>query len=86
VPGQHRQDSLRESSDRLAAVTGPTGVTTPDTLTVWVDRYQRFAVAGVRSPAVARKITLQLGRFLQFFRDAYGHDRLSACLRRDVVA
>jgi len=60
-------------------------VTTPDSLAVWVDRYQRLAVAGARSPEVARKFALQLGRFVQFFQDAYGHDRLSTCLRRDVV-
>jgi integrase len=53
---------------------------------VWSERYQQLAVAGVRSEPVARKIALHLDRFVRFFRDAYGHDRLSACLRRDVVA
>lgn len=58
----------------------------PDSLTAWADRYHRFAVVGVRSDAVAQKIVLHLARFIAFFRDAYGHDRISACLRRDVVA
>ena len=80
------ENALHERSDGLVAVTDPTRVTTPDSLLEWVDRYQRFAVAGVRSPDVARKIGLQLSRFVHFFQDAYGHDRLSACLRRDVVA
>lgn len=32
------------------------------------------------------KITLHLARFATFFRQRYSHDRLSACVRRDVVA
>ncbi|MBV9280013.1 MAG: tyrosine-type recombinase/integrase [Chloroflexi bacterium] len=35
---------------------------------------------------MADKITLHLQRFLTFFSDRYGHDRSSACLKRDVVA
>ena len=31
------------------------------------------------------KITLHLARFVAFFTAAYGHERLSSCLRRDVV-
>ena len=58
----------------------------PDSLTIWADRYHRFAVVGVRSDEVAKKIVLQLARFITFFRNAYGHDRLPACLRHDVAA
>lgn len=58
----------------------------PDSLTAWADRYHRFAVLGVRSDEVAQKIVLHLARFITFFQDAYGHDRISACLRRDVAA
>jgi integrase len=79
-------NALHERHDGLLTAIDPPGVTIPDSLIIWADRYQRFAVAGVRSPDVARKIALQLRRFVQFFQDAYGHDRLSACLRRDVVA
>jgi integrase len=57
-----------------------------DSLAVWSTRYQQLAVAGVRSDEVAKKIALQLSRFIAFYRDAYGHDRVSSCLRRDVVA
>jgi len=59
---------------------------TVDSLTVWSERYQQLAVAGVRSAEVAKKIALQLGRFIVFYQDAYGHDRVSTCLKRDVVA
>lgn len=45
-----------------------------------------MAVHGVRSEEVEAKIALHLDRFLTFFVDAYGHDRASACLRRDVAA
>ena len=58
----------------------------PDSLAVWRERYQALAVTGVRSPAVAGKVALHLDRFLVFFADRYGHDRLSVCLPRDVLA
>jgi len=60
--------------------------TTPDSLTAWIDHYLTLAVRGVRSDGVAHKITLHLTRFAAFFTEAYGHERLSSCLRRDVVA
>lgn len=58
----------------------------PDSLAAWLGRYQHLAVAGVRSAAVAAKIALHLARFVDFFAAAYGHDRASTCLRRDVLA
>ena len=58
----------------------------PDQMRVWMERYLTFAVTDVRSPAVATKIALHLTRFRRFFQDAYGHDRLSICLQRDVVS
>ena len=57
-----------------------------DSLAAWLGRYQHLAVAGVRSEAVAAKIALHLARFQAFFAAAYGHDRASTCLRRDVLA
>lgn len=45
-----------------------------------------LAVTGVRSEAVAAKIALHLNRFGRFFLQAYGHDRITTCLRRDVLA
>lgn len=59
---------------------------TLDSLAAWMDRYQQMAVVGVRSEAVASKIRLHLGRFRDFFRDTYGHERISTCLKRDVLA
>lgn len=59
---------------------------TQESLQDWIERYQRFAVVGVRSPDVARKIDLELSRFRTFFLDRYGHERIALCLKRDVVA
>ena len=58
----------------------------PDSLSAWIAHYLQFAVIGVRSTGVTQKIALHLHRFQTFFLEAYGHDRLSTCLRRDVVA
>ena len=58
----------------------------PDSLAAWIECYLRLAVIGVRSEEVAQKIALHLSRFQDFFRESYGHDRLSTCLRRDVQA
>jgi hypothetical protein len=60
--------------------------TVPDSLAAWVDRYLALAVTGARSAGVARKIALHLVRFGSFVTEAYGHNRLSTCLRRDVLA
>ncbi len=59
---------------------------TPDSLRDWVGRYLELAVVGVRSNTVAEKAALHLGRFVEFFEDAYGHARLSSVVRRDVQA
>jgi hypothetical protein len=57
----------------------------PDSLPAWMARYLTFAIVGVRSPAVAEKIALHLDRFIQFFIDSYGHDRISTeCLRTPI--
>jgi integrase len=78
--------SLHESENGPVALVPDTAPATIDSLTTWSERYRQLAVAGVRSEEVAKKIALQLGRFLAFYRDAYGHDRASTCLKRDVVA
>lgn len=49
-------------------------------------RYLELAVVGVRSGTVAEKAALHLGRFVGFFEEAYGHNRVSAVVRRDVRA
>lgn len=33
-----------------------------------------------------KKAILHFNRFLTFFKQAYGHERISACLKRDVIA
>ncbi len=66
-------------------VTGVTA-TIPDSLESWINGYLQLAVEGIRSEAVAQKIALHLRRFLNFFIEGYGHDRISTCLRRDVIA
>lgn len=58
--------------------------TGPDSLAYWMERYQQLAVQNTRSDAVARKIALHLERFLSFFKQTYGHDRISTCVQRDV--
>ena len=66
----------------------PTGVSrdVPDLLASWAARYLTLAVIGVRSPAVTQKIALHLDRFVGYFIESYGHDRITTCLKRDVVA
>jgi len=75
-----------DSGAEIVAVPALDITAIPDRMSVWMERYQTFAVAGNRSPAVATKIALHLGRFRTFFEEAYGHDRLSICLQRDVAA
>lgn len=79
-------DSLHESDNSSVVLVPDTVPATVDSLSIWVERYQQLAVAGVRSEEVAKKIALQLGRFIAFYHDAYGHDRASTCLKCDVVA
>jgi hypothetical protein len=57
-----------------------------DSLGSWMARYIQLAVQGVRSEEVMKKVTLHLNRFLEFFEKSYGHDRISACLKRDIIA
>jgi site-specific recombinase XerD len=59
--------------------------TLPDSVGAWITHYINLAVTGVRSPEVVKKIALHLHRFLEYFKEAYGHDRISTCLKRDVV-
>lgn len=63
-----------------------TAAKTPDSLAYWIARFQKLAVAGLRSEAVARKIKLHLDRFQEFFVELYGHERISTCMQRDVRA
>jgi integrase len=71
---------------KVQAVPGGLPADVPDSLAAWATRYLALAVVGVRSPAVTQKIALHLDRFVSFSMESYGHDRLSTCLRRDVLA
>lgn len=68
---QHRPDRRRLPSRKVVpAPIGPLGA----------------AVCGIRSVEVAGKIALHLARFRDHFVDDHGHERLSAVVRREVVA
>jgi integrase len=71
---------------KVQAIPGGLPADVPDSLAAWTTRYLALAVVGVRSAAVTQKIALHLDRFVGFFREGYGHDRISTCLRRDVLA
>lgn len=62
----------------------PSSAGLPDSLLACSDRYLALTVRGVRSEAVSAQIALHLDRFRTHFVEAYGHDRISACLPRDV--
>ena len=62
------------------------GLTATDSIEDWAGRYLDAAVRGVRSAEVAGKIALHLARFADHFTDAHGHERLTAVVRREVVA
>jgi len=57
-----------------------------DSCTLWGEYYLAMVVRTIRSAASTKKITLHLARFQQFLLACYGHDRLSQCVQRDVVA
>src|SRR5688500_15714155 len=71
---------------KVRAVPGGLPTDVPDSLAAWATRYLALAVVGVRSEGVTQKITLHLDRFITSFIESYGHDRISTCLRRDVLA
>ena len=60
--------------------------TAPDSLAAWIERYLTLAVVGVRSEEVIKKVTLHLQRFVAFYKEGYGHDRITIVLKRDVLA
>jgi len=71
---------------KVQRAVNPAKTVLADSLESWITSYLTMAVTGVRSRAVADKITLHLNRFQHFFLEAYGHDRISTCLKRDVIA
>ena len=79
-------NSRHERIDAPLVVLGDRDAVAIDSFAVWAGRYLALVVAGVRSAEIEQKIALHLGRFRDFFQNAYGHDRLSTLLQRDVVA
>ena len=77
---------LKKFTSRKDKHSDPRLSETPDSLREWVGRYLELAVVGVRSRTVAEKAALHLGRFVEFFEEACGHDRISAMVRRDAQA
>ncbi|MBX9568972.1 MAG: tyrosine-type recombinase/integrase [Candidatus Obscuribacterales bacterium] len=57
-----------------------------DSLNYWIEQFLSLAIQDVRSSGVAKKIELHLHRFQEFTLDRYGHERMSTCLRRDVLS
>ncbi|BFH18273.1 tyrosine recombinase XerD [Paenibacillus dendritiformis] len=57
-----------------------------DSLSIWKERFMEEKIIGNRSRDVEKKIDRQLQRFIDFFRDRYGHERVSAITKRDVEA
>lgn len=52
----------------------------------WIALYLQAAILGQRPPTVARKIESHLAQFRAYFLQSYGHERLNACVKRDVLA
>ncbi|KRE24926.1 tyrosine-type recombinase/integrase [Paenibacillus sp. Soil522] len=57
-----------------------------DRLTVWKARYIEMEIIGDRKRDIEKKIELQLSRFIDFFRDRYGYEKVTAVVKRDVTA
>lgn len=81
---KNRPKSGRQVGQITSRKESQSGLDPADSLSAWTEHYLKLAVTGVRSEAVRQKITLHLGRFREFFVRAYGHEQISACLRRDV--
>jgi integrase/recombinase XerC len=62
------------------------GLTDQERLIYWKERFMEEEIRGDRSRDVENKIELQLNRFIDFFSNRYGHDRVAAVVKRDVKA
>ena len=85
-PAKSARHLRQFTSRKVTAVPSALADDVPDSLAEWGSRYLALAIVGVRSSEVTRKIALHLERFIDFFEESYSHDRISTCLRRDVVA
>jgi len=82
IPANLRHERNPGTAEALSAAVVPAAAG----LGAWIEQYLALAVTGARSVEVARKIRLHLSRFVAFFSEAYGHDRLNTVLQRDVIA
>lgn len=57
-----------------------------DSLQTWFDRYIERVILEERSEGEDRRIRRLVSRFIDFFQDRYGHDRVSVVVKKDVVA
>ncbi|MDQ6422603.1 tyrosine-type recombinase/integrase [Paenibacillus sp. LHD-117] len=55
-----------------------------DSLTYWLERFLEDEIHGLRSKGVEQKIKKQIERFIEYFRNELGHDRISAATKRVV--
>lgn len=77
-----RHERISGSADVVSVAVVPAAAG----LGAWIEQYLALRVSGARSVEVTRKIQLHLSRFVVFFAEAYGHDRLGTVLQRDVIA
>lgn len=73
-----------QTKQRVEAPDGATMVA--DNLTIWLERYLRLAVIGIRPEEVARRVAYQLRRFLAYYKEVHGYDLAGACQQGDVAA
>jgi len=57
-----------------------------DSLRLWKRRFIEEEIHDYRTHDIEKKIEKQLQRFIDFFEDRYGHDRISSVVKRDVKA
>lgn len=73
---------LKKGTQKIVSLYDPES----DQLSVWKERFMEEEIQGDRSPNIETKIDKQLQRFIDFFRNRYGHERVSAVTKRDVKA
>lgn len=56
-----------------------------DSLEFWMEYYLQMTIIGVRSEGIEKKIRMHLERFKNYFINIYGHDKISACVKRDAL-
>ncbi|KZE78211.1 hypothetical protein AV654_19745 [Paenibacillus elgii] len=57
-----------------------------DRLSYWKEMFMNEEIRGFRSPDIEKKINMQLERFISFFFNKIGHEKVTAVTRREVQA